>query len=225
MLPISDDISSRDLPVASWTIIGLCITAYFWQLLPFDTAQNILNQWGFIPKNLFPSEFVPPDAEIQSSLPTLITYMFIHAGPIHLLSNLLFLWIFSASVEGTFGHPGFVIFYLLCGVVAAIGQFALEPNSIDPVVGASGAISGVLGAYLLLFPRAEITMIVPILFVVRIVSLPAWIVLIFWFGIQILYLFGSEQHLSNIAFAAHLTGFVTGFLLAAVFTRIFRLNY
>jgi len=225
MLPISDDIASKDLPIASWTIIGLCISAYLWQLLSFDTAQQIFNQWGFIPKNLFLPDFVPPDAEIPSSLPTLITYMFIHEGSFHLLSNLLFLWIFSASVENTFGHPGFVIFYLLCGVVAAIGQFALDPDSMAPVVGASGAISGILGAYLLLFPRAEISMIAPIFFVVRIVSLPAWVVLIFWFGIQILYLFGPEQRLSNIAFAVHLAGFVAGFLLAAVFTRIFRLNY
>jgi membrane associated rhomboid family serine protease len=224
MLPLSDDILSKGPPIASWTIMSLCIATYFCQLMLGDGTLQIFYQWGFIPQTLFPAEFVPPDAIVPSRLLTLITYMFMHGGLMHLLVNLLFMAIFSRSIEAAIGHPGFVILFLLCGVIAAIGQYAVTPDSPIPMVGASGAVSGILGAYLACFPRAELKVAVPIFFVLKIVSLPAWVVLAFFFGIQTLYFLYPDQDSADIAFAAHLAGFMAGIILAPVFTRIFRLN-
>ncbi len=118
---------------------------------------------------------------------TLVTYMFLHGGWLHLIGNMLFLWVFGDDVEDALGQPGFIIFYLMAGMAAAMAQALPDPNSTVTVVGASGAISGVLGAYLVLYPRAQINVLVPIFIVMDVVRLPAWVVLLFWFAVQLLY--------------------------------------
>ena len=151
---------------------------------------------------------------------TPLTSMFLHGGWMHLLGNALFFWVFGRNVEDAMGRSRFVLFYLLCGLAAAAAQVAANPASPVPMVGASGAISGVMGAYLLLYPSARIRM----LFVILIVRVPAWLVLLYWFGLQVVaalpQLAGAQQAVeSGVAVMAHVAGFITGIILVRAFVR------
>jgi membrane associated rhomboid family serine protease len=223
VIPIGDDHSAHGVPVGNWTLMGLCVVIFFWQLSLGDAVGFLVHERGFIAASTFLPEFVPWDLASQSRLTTMVTYIFLHGGWFHLLGNLLFMWIFSNSVEDVMGHPGFILFFVACGIAAAFCQYLAMPDSMMPMIGASGAVSGVLGAYLVLFPRAEIRVLVPIFIIVRIVSLPAWVVLMSWFAIQLLYTVAPEAAPKQIAFEAHLGGFITGLFLAIVSSRIFRL--
>jgi membrane associated rhomboid family serine protease len=155
-------------------------------------------------------------------LRTFVTCMFLHAGLMHLLGNLLYLWIFGDNVEDRLGHVRFLLFYLLCGVGASVAHIAFNPNSPVPVVGASGAIAGVLGAYLLAFPRASVDTLVVLGIFITILRLPAFIVLGFWFVLQ--YLGGLQSmRMANmaggVAWWAHVGGFVLGMLLLPIFQK------
>jgi membrane associated rhomboid family serine protease len=223
VIPIGDDRPVHGAPVGNWTLMGLCVVIFFWQLSLGDAGGFLVHERGFIAAWTFLPEFVPWDFALPSRLTTMVTYIFLHGGWFHLLGNLLFMWIFSNSVENVMGHPGFILFFVVCGISAAYGQYLAMPDSVVPMIGASGAVSGVLGAYLVMFPRAEIKVMVPIFIIVRIVSLPAWIVLMAWFAIQLLYTVAPETAPAEIAFEAHLSGFITGLLLAFAGSRVFRL--
>jgi membrane associated rhomboid family serine protease len=147
-------------------------------------------------------------------LGALLTYMFLHGDVFHILFNMLFLWIFGKNIEDTFGHAKFAVFYLLCGLAAALVQSVFTPSVTTPMVGASGAVSGVMGAYILLFPRSRILTLIPFFFFMEMIWLPAFIFLGFWFLLQFLSI-GSE---SNVAFLAHVGGFVAGMLLTRPFS-------
>jgi membrane associated rhomboid family serine protease len=148
--------------------------------------------------------------------------MFLHGGWAHILGNMLFLWIFGKNVEDSIGHFKFVVFYLLCGVAAAAAQVALSPDSTVPMIGASGAISGVLGAYLLLFPRARVLVLFPIWIFWRVFYVPAILYLVFWFGMQLLSgmaVLNTMDVNGGVAFWAHVGGFIAGIFLIPVFKK------
>src|ERR1035441_8285810 len=144
----------------------------------------------------------------------LVTHMFLHAGWLHVLGNMLFLWVFGDNVEDILGHGKFLLFYLLCGVTAGLAQVVIDPYSRIPMVGASGAIAGVMGAYLVKFPRSEVKLLAWFLFIFTF-DVPAWVMLLYWFGIQLFQGFGSvgEASTGGTAFFAHIGGFIVGIVL------------
>jgi membrane associated rhomboid family serine protease len=172
--------------------------------------------YGVVPSELLDATRFPNPAFNPISEPlTLITYMFLHAGWLHLLSNMAFMWVFADNVEDAFGSFGFALFYLLCGVAAAMTHVFMLPNSHDPLIGASGAVSGVLAAYLLLYPRARVW----VLFVMPIpIKIPAWIVLGGWLMLQVISLYTESADVQEVALWAHIGGFAMGL----VFTLLLR---
>jgi membrane associated rhomboid family serine protease len=169
--------------------------------------------YGVVPNELLNFNREGPAALNPVAEPiTLITYMFFHAGWLHLLSNMAFLWVFGDNVEDAFGHFGFLLFYLLCGIAAALAHVAIYPQSNDPLVGASGALSGVMAAYFLLYPRAKILVLA---YVVPI-RLPAFIVLGGWIALQVLSLGATDPNAPGVAWWAHVGGFAAGFLITAL---------
>ena len=170
-----------------------------------------------LPAALLGGETLPPALYLVPPTATLFTSMFLHGGFMHLAGNMLYLWIFGNNVEDSMGHVRFVIFYLLCGVAAALAQAWPNPDSTIPMIGASGAISGVLGAYLLLFPRARVLVLIPLGAFSRIVYVPAMFVLGFWFVLQLINTALSEGGQGGVAFGAHIGGFVAGMVLIPLF--------
>jgi len=207
----------RHAPVASRTILVACCVIFLWQWLEYPWGHLAGHALGFTPAYFFAGGTPQPYLSWAPFSVTLITYMFLHAGWLHLLGNMLCLWFFGDDVEDALGQPGFVIFYLFCGIAAALAQALLDPESTTPVIGASGAISGLLGAYLVVCPRSQITVRVPIFIVWDVVRLPVYVVLVFWFGVQLLYDVAGPEVGGGVAFRAHIGGFVAGLLLAPVF--------
>ncbi len=231
MLPLKGDIPTRTFPVVTVGLIAANILAFMYQLSLQATddpaarraAQAFVFEFGLIPCRLtgacgVPSDFPPP-------VVTIFTSMFLHGGLFHIAGNMLYLWIFGNNVEDSLGHGRFLVFYLLSGVGAALIQAAMGPTSRVPMIGASGAISGVLGAYLLLFPYARVLTLVTFGFFIRIVPIPAVIVLGFWIVVQFLnglVTFGAGDR-GGVAWFAHVGGFLAGLgLLAVLRPRRFR---
>lgn len=209
MIPLRDVIPSRTRPGVTLGIIGLNVLVWLFQLtLSERTANAFLVTFAVVPAYF--------------SLPDVFTSMFVHAGIAHLAGNLLFLWIFGDNVEDRLGHGRFAVFYLACGFAAAFAQTALNPNSLVPMVGASGAIAGVMGAYLVLYPHSRILMLFP--FPPILFELPAVFFLGLWFFMQFLNGIGTlpffQPELSGgVAFWAHVAGFVCGVLLVIPMRR------
>ena len=218
MIPLRDENPSGLKPVVTFILIGLCVLAFLWQLSYGRAQQAVIYAFGLIPSVLFGNQELPAELAVIPPSATLFTSMFLHGGWMHLIGNMLYLWIFGDNVEDAMGHVKFVIFYVLCGLAAAFTQAIPEPNSIIPMVGASGAISGVLGAYLLLYPHAKVLVFVPLGFFSRVMHLPAGIVLGLWFVLQFLSNVFSKGG-GGVAFRAHIGGFIAGMLLVAVFKR------
>ena len=210
MFPIGDDNSARrSLPVVTYALIALNVLFFFVEL---SGGNAFIQQWAFIPRRF--------GQDPAGGIPTIFTAMFMHAGWLHLGGNMLYLWIFGDNVEDTVGHGRFLLFYLAAGVAAALAQVMLNPSSRVPMVGASGAVSGVLGAYLLLFPYARVLTLLIIGFFVRFVHVPAMIVLGFWIVLQLLngFITFSAQSMGRgesggVAWFAHIGGFLAGMLL------------
>ncbi len=217
MIPISDDNPARLVPVVTWLIIALCIAVYVWERSlgrDMDAAIAVL---GFVPGALGQST---PAASGYPSLPpgaTIFSSMFLHGGLLHLGGNMLYLWIFGNNVEDAMGHLRFIVFYLVCGVGAALALALINPESRVPMIGASGAISGVLAGYVLLFPRARVTVIVPLGIIFYPIALSAFWVAGFWFVMQLVSAALSNPRQPGIAWWAHVGGFATGLLLTPVF--------
>ena len=214
MFPLKDDIPSSRMPVFTVLLIVINTLIFFWEKLNGLGFEAAIWKWGLVPYEfthqveLTPGMDVPPFTNVFSS-------MFMHGGFFHLVGNMLYLWIFGDNVEDQLGHFRFILFYLLSGIVAALSFTYLFPSSRVPLVGASGAIAGVLGAYVLRFPRARIYTLIFLGFFVQVVRIPALIVLGFWFIMQLLNAGVSvgAQALSGTAWFAHVGGFVAGFLL------------
>ena len=218
MIPIQDDNPVRRTPVISYGIIALCSATYLWQLtLGADDFRHAMFSFGLVPAVLSGRAALPPELALIPPPLTAFTSMFLHGGIMHLLGNLLFLWIFADNVEDRFGRLRFVIFYLCCGVAAALAQALPDLASRIPMIGASGAISGVLAAYMLMYPHAQVRVVVPVFFVLQIVRLPALLVLGFWFLIQLLSSLLAQPGSGGVAFRAHIGGFVAGLLLLPLF--------
>jgi membrane associated rhomboid family serine protease len=219
MIPLRDDNPIRSRPVVTVALIVLCTLVFFWQLsLSANGQQQAAYLFGLIPAVLFGNaqlegQWIPAGA-------TIITSMFLHGGWLHLIGNMLYLWIFGDNIEDRLGRGRFVVFYLVCGVVAALGQGVADPRSEVPMIGASGAISGVLGAYLVLYPRAKVLVLLPLLIFVTTVRVPALVVLGIWFAGQLLSsLVAAPGSGGGVAFAAHVGGFVAGVVLIRLFLR------
>jgi membrane associated rhomboid family serine protease len=226
VIPLKDDVPNNSTPVITVLLIVLNVLVYLYQLsLGIDTRgpgagayQAFIFEFGLVPCRLTGSCLGPDD--FPTPLMTIFTSMFLHGGLDHIGGNMLFLWIFGDNVEDSLGHGRFIFFYLLSGVAAAMLQAGLHPASRVPMVGASGAISGVLGAYLLLFPYARVLTLLILGFFIRFIHIPAMIVLGFWFLLQLFYAtisIGAQAagraESGGPAWFAHIGGFLAGMLL------------
>ena len=210
MIPLRDVIPSRTTPYITVTIIGLNAVAWIFEiLLPHDALNEFLTIYGVVPAYF--------------SYPTLITSMFLHGGWMHVIGNMWYLWIFGDNVEDRVGHGRFMVFYLMCGMAAALGQVVADPHSTLPTIGASGAIAGVMGAYFVLYPRSRVLTLIPLILVMPIVEVPAIVLLGVWFLMQ-LFSAGAiavtaSTHGGGVAFMAHVAGFAGGALGIFVFRK------
>jgi membrane associated rhomboid family serine protease len=203
MFPIRDTQPSYSKPVVTVFLIAINILIFLFEFSLDDYTRNaFISQYGLVPDRF--------------SVTNLYTSMFLHAGWLHVLGNMWFLWIFGDNVEDILGHGKFLLFYLLCGTVAGLAQVLMDPSSRVPMVGASGAIAGVLGAYMVKFPRSRIvTLFVLVIFITR-VDIPAWIYLFYWFLLQVGGGFEStaaQYGQGGTAFMAHVGGFLAGIVL------------
>jgi len=211
--PFSDDNPSGTKPYGCYGIIVLCVFFFFWQSsLPPDLLNQAVNNFGVVPVELIGNQ----ENSIPPSL-TIFTSMFMHGGWLHLIGNMVFLWIFGDNVEDAMGRFKFIFFYLLCGALAALLQSIIDPASNIPMIGASGAIAGVLGAYLLLHPRANINVLVWIIIFISVIRVPAFIVLGFWIISQFFSGAISDTSSGGVAYFAHIGGFAAGMALIAFF--------
>jgi len=214
LLPLKDDNPTSSFPFVT---IGLILAngLVFYHQITLDLAesQRFISQWGAIPYQIT-NGAVLHDAPLIPLPLTLFSSMFLHGGFLHLFGNMLYLWIFGNNVEDTLGHFRFFLFYLVCGLFAAAVQIFSDPEATVPMIGASGAIAGILGAYLLLFPGARILTLFFIIIFVKLIRIPAIIILGFWFIIQLL---GAGSTGTNVAFFAHIGGFVSGLILVKLF--------
>jgi membrane associated rhomboid family serine protease len=208
MFPIGDDNTARrSLPVVTYALIAANVVFF---LVELNGGQAFIQQWAFIPRRFTQDPY--------EAAPTIFTAMFMHAGWLHLGGNMLYLWIFGDNIEDRFGSMKFLIFYLVCGIAATLAQYYVSPGSRIPNVGASGAIAGILGSYLLLFPHARVR----VLLYNQIVHMPAIFVLGFWIVLQVfagagaLFATAQSEDVGGVAYMAHVGGFVAGFLLTLV---------
>src|SRR5919197_3608544 len=209
MIPLRDVIPSRTPPYITVTIIALNTVAWLYEfVLPSRQLETLLYLYGVVPGAF--------------RVPTLITSMFLHGSWSHVIGNMWYLWIFGDNVEDRLGHGRFIVFYLLCGIAAALGQIAVDPHSTLPTIGASGAIAGVMGAYFVLYPHSRVLTLIPWIFL-QIVEVPAIVLLGFWFLLQLLsagaIAVTMSTHGGGVAFAAHVAGFVTGVIGVFVFRK------
>jgi len=217
MIPLRDDNPTTLKPVITIGLIALCTLAFFWQLSLGVRADAVIQALGVMPAALFGNQQAEM-RQVPAAL-TIVTSMFLHGGWMHLIGNMLYLWIFGNNVEDAMGHGRFVLFYLLCGAAAVLAQAVPMPDSTIPMIGASGAISGVLGAYLLLYPHARVLVLIPLGYFSRMIYLPAMVVLGLWFLLQFLSILLTDPNQPGVAFGAHAGGFVTGMILIPLFKR------
>ncbi len=223
MVPLRDNVPTTITPYVTYGLIGANIGIFLYQLgLTPQQLQEFFRTAALVPCQLSASCPIPVNQELPEWT-TLITSQFLHGGFLHIAGNMLFLWIFGNNVEDRLGHIKYLIFYLACGVLAALCQWFFSPNSTIPSLGASGAIAGVMGAYILRFPRAEVLTLLPIFFFVTVVRIPAIFFLGFWFVQQAFYGVASLQAPSSIgmesggiAYWAHAGGFFFGAILGPI---------
>ena len=223
MFPIQDSVPARSVPVSTRALILVNVIFFFFEIgLPRDSVEQLFYLFGLVPKR-----FTDPDWAASIGFPIgtywpILTHQFLHAGWLHILANMWTLWIFGDNVEDRMGPVRFTIFYLACGTVAGLTQLLINPDSTLPSVGASGAIAGVLGAYLLFFPTARLVVMFPIFFFPFFFEVPAVFYLAIWFFTQLfsgtLALAGPQQ-VGGIAWWAHIGGFIGGMLLCWLFVR------
>jgi membrane associated rhomboid family serine protease len=214
MIPLKDNVpKARTFPIITVTLVLVNILIFAWSLtLPRGLEQNIVYKFALVPKELLISLTARPEL-LPYNILTVFTSMFVHGGVLHVLGNMLYLWIFGKNVESTLGHAKFTAFYLTSGLAAAAAQFSFDPSSAVPMIGASGAVSGILGAYLLLFPTARVKTLIFVVVFITTVEIPAVLLLTIWFFMQIAF---SQSE--GVAWFAHIGGFVFGLLTVKAFT-------
>jgi rhomboid family protein len=206
MFPIRDHNPSGRRPYVVYTLIGINVLVYVSTLgIMSDntTAYYFLLDWGMVPERISAGD----------SLPSLVTSLFMHAGFMHIAGNMLFLWVFGDNLEDEMGHGRFLAFYLASGIGASLIQILVAPYSEIPTVGASGAIAGVLGGYLLLYPKARVDILIIFIVFFRVFPIRAWIVLAIWFALQLFGGIGADPNVGGVAYWAHVGGFAVGFAL------------
>jgi rhomboid family protein len=223
VIPLRDANPIRHTPVVTLAIIAACVVVFVYQLGQMAEGgeaalERFVSQWGVVPAELVAA--LRAGAVPSQEAATLITSQFLHGSILHIGGNMLFLWIFGNNVEDAFGRLRFFAFYLIGGIVAALAQVAIDPESTVPTIGASGAIAATLGAYLVLFPGARVTTAIFLVFFYQLIEVPAVVVLIFWFVIQLFSGLGSlgmsDAVSGGVAFFAHIGGFVFGAAVALV---------
>lgn len=223
MIPLKDDNPAAVFPFVTIGLIALNIIVFFLQIIsPADPVKTVF-AYGAIPHFLVTFKGVQPVHPVL----TIFTSMFMHGGFLHLAGNMLYLWIFGNNIEDKLGHIRFIVFYLLCGVAAAYSHALTEPLAMIPMIGASGAVSGILGAYLLLFPHARVHTLIFLGFYVQMVRLPAILVIGLWIVIQFIngILTQGVAGGGGVAWFAHIGGFVSGILIIMIFLRFRRRRY
>jgi membrane associated rhomboid family serine protease len=247
MIPLRDNIPSRTVPVVNYAVIAVCTLVFLGQVADQkDGVAHFVERYGMIPQRVFrPDEPIVQVERVQivdsfgrvvqiadrprtlATPPftpwlTLLTCVFLHGGWMHFLGNMWFLFIFGDNVEDRMGHIGYLIFYLFCGATASVSHLLSAPSSQIPTIGASGAIAGVMGAYLLLYPRAHVLALIPIVFIIQIAVLPAPVFLGVWFVLQFFQGVWSVTSVqtTGVAWWAHIGGFVIGFLIAAALRSV-----
>jgi membrane associated rhomboid family serine protease len=223
MFPVQDSVPSRSVPVATRTLILINVVVFFFELmLPRQGLERLFYLFGIVP-----ARFTHPEWAAEVGFPLddywrILTHQFLHGGWFHIIGNMWALWIFGDNVEDRMGSSRFAIFYLLCGSIAGITQLLTNPDSTVPAVGASGAVAGVLGAYLIYFPTARLIVLLPVFFLPLFFEVPAVLYLVLWFWIQLFSgtaALAGPQEVGGIAWWAHVGGFVAGMLLCGLFVR------
>lgn len=218
MIPLRDTTKSHSFPFINITLITINILIFLYEQSLGDNLYEFIYQYGLIPTVLFSKS----DLTLTDRLLPFLSSMFLHAGWMHIIGNMLFLYIFGDNVEDRMGHLKYLAFYILTGFIAAFFQIATNLSSQIPMVGASGAISGVLGAYLLFFPKSKILTLVFLVIFVQLIRLPAVVFILFWFAIQLLSGIGSlslSDSMGGVAFWAHIGGFIGGVIIAKSFQK------
>ncbi len=219
MIPLRDDNPTTIQPVICIAFIAVNILVFLYQstLLP-QFEQIFVYRYGAIPAVLFGIETLPPEVQVLPTTLSLITSMFLHGGFMHLAGNMLYLWIFGNNIEDVMGHSRFIAFYVLTGIMAAMSHALIDSASVVPMIGASGAISGILGAYLLLYPHAQVLVLIPFGFFTRLMHIRAGWVLGFWFVMQVLSGgMSAGRGGGGVAWFAHIGGFLAGMVLIRFF--------
>ena len=218
MIPLHDDNPTTLRPYLTIGLIVACTLIYLWQFtLSAGGERAIVYALGLIPSVLLGDRALPPEVALIPAQASLLTSMFLHGGFMHLIGNMLYLWIFGNNVEDAMGHLRFAAFYILCGIAAALAQVVQDPGSTVPMIGASGAIGGVLGAYLLLHPKARILVLIWLGFFVTTARIPAYLVLGFWFVLQFVQTALAPPGSAGVAYWAHIGGFLAGLALIPLF--------
>jgi len=226
VIPIRDINHTRRTPIVTWTLIGANVLIFLGTLnLTDPAAEAMMMRFGVIPEVIVHGHWTVPRADggAVGSWVTPFTSMFLHGGWLHLGSNMLFLHVFGDNVEDALGRFRFLLFYALCGVGAVIGQVAVDPNSMVPMIGASGAISGVLAGYLTLFPHARVVTVIPIFIFLHFMEVPAWIFIALWFVLQLVLGYLSLGVIADggggVAWFAHIGGFLGGLVFVRALYR------
>jgi membrane associated rhomboid family serine protease len=220
MIPLRDDNPSGTAQIVTIAFIVMCVLVFLWQLsFGAQGGQRIVYALGVVPASLLGQGQLPAELSLVPPWMTVFTSMFMHGGWMHLIGNMLYLWIFGDNVEDSMGHGRFVVFYLLCGIAAVLAQALPDPSSTIPMVGASGAISGVLGAYLLLYPHARVLVAIPLGFLLHTMRIPAGLVLVLWFGLQLFSSAMAQPGQGGVAFRAHIGGFIAGMIMILLFKQ------
>ncbi len=212
MIPIRDTVQSRNYPVVNMSLIGLNVLVFFYQMGMSTDMDKFVYVYGLVPARYTVDYFSHYFSFWQQAL-SFVSYMFLHGGFLHLLGNMWFLYIFGDNVEDHLGSSRYLLFYLACGLTAGVTHLMLNLNSNTPTIGASGAIAGVMGAYFLLYPRAKILTLIPIIIIPWFLEIPAFFFLGFWFLMQFLNAAGSHGATGGVAWWAHVGGFVFGMVL------------
>ena len=220
MIPLKDDNPTLGKPLVTYFIIGLCVIIFFAQLgsETYRTGQ-LFYSYGLIPSVLMGHDQMPQDLYAIPGYLTIFSSMFLHGGFMHLAGNMLYMWIFADNIEDNLGSINFLIFYLISGVGAAMAQVLMDTHSQIPMVGASGAIGGVLGAYLINHPHARVLVLIPFGFFSQLIKIRALYVLGFWFVLQFINSSMMSSDGGGVAYAAHIGGFISGMILILFFNK------
>jgi len=219
MIPLRDNVRTNSFAYVTYSLIALNVAIFFYEFsLAPEELQRFIMTWGYVPHRVSQVFSTGPVLDLDvGAIVSLLTSIFLHGGWLHVLGNMLYLYIFGKTVEDALGSRRFLAFYLGVGVAANLAQVLISPMSSVPGVGASGAIAGILGAYLLLYPRAGVLVLVPIFIFIQVVTLPAAVVLVFWFVIQLfqgtMSLAAGQAGAGGVAFWVHVAGFILGMLL------------